>query len=42
MRDFSRHTGIQTPMTYRDSLSNEQGNLAAAVAASTDRKIAGR
>jgi len=32
VRDFSRHKGIQTLMTYRDSLTNEQGNLANAVA----------
>ena len=33
VRDFSRHKGIQTLMTHRDNMTNEQGNLANAVAA---------
>ena len=32
VRDFSRHKNIGTLMVYRDNMTNEQGNLAAAVA----------
>lgn len=39
VRDFSRHKGIQTLMTYRDNLTNEQGNLASAVAATTTLRV---
>jgi hypothetical protein len=31
-RDFSRHKNIGTLMVYRDNMTNEQGDLAAAVA----------
>jgi len=38
VRDFSRHKNIGTLMVYRDNMTNEQGNLAAAVAGTAPTK----
>jgi len=38
VRDFSRHKNIGTLMIYRDNMTNEQANLATAVAGTATTK----